>query len=136
MISDIDDFRLKLYFLNRERSANAYNAVSYFIAKFFAELPFNMLPGLIFGSVIYWSAGLNPHRFGYFLLILWFTVVTSITLGMAVSAICPNAEVAASVGIPLVIIGVIFGGLYSKCAIAHDLIVTWRCLNCVHILFG
>ena len=108
-----DCMHLLCVFIFRERSSNAYNAVTYFIAKFFAELPFNLLPGFIFGTIIYWSAGLNAHRFGLFVLILWFTVFTAISLGMAVSAFSASVDAATAFGIPLVIIGVIFGGLYS-----------------------
>lgn len=98
----------------RERSSNAYDTVTYFFAKFCAEMPINLLPGFIFGCVVYWAAGLNPDRFGYFLLILLFTVVTAITLGLAVSAASPTPDFANAVGIPIMIITLIFGGWYSK----------------------
>lgn len=100
--------------VNRERSNHAYNTLQYFTAKFFAEMPLNLIPGLVFGIIIYWVSGLNPERFGIFLLILLFTIITAITLGIAISALSPNVETANGIGIPCVIIALIFGGFYSK----------------------
>ncbi len=88
--------------------------MSYFGAKFFAEMPVNVLPSFIFGCIIYWIVGLNRNRFGLFILILMLEIVTGISLGLAVSAISPNVEVAAAIGIPLTIVALIFGGFYSK----------------------
>lgn len=98
----------------RERSAGAYDTLSYFFAKFLAEMPINVIPGIIFGTLIYWIVGLNKVRYGYFLLILLLEVVTAIALGLAVSAASPNADLANAFVIPIVIIPLIFGGFYSK----------------------
>jgi ABC-type multidrug transport system permease subunit len=48
----------------RERACKAYDTFSYFIAKFFVELPVNVIPSLIFSVIVYWIVGLNPHRYG------------------------------------------------------------------------
>jgi hypothetical protein len=40
--------------VNRERADNAYDAVSYFFAKFLAELPTNISPCVVFGTICYW----------------------------------------------------------------------------------
>jgi hypothetical protein len=98
----------------RERAAQAYDTCSYFVAKFFAELPVNVSPGLLFGTIIYWLTDLQPIRFGYFLLILGLEIVTAISLGLAVGAASPTPGVASAVGIPIVIVNLIFGGFYSK----------------------
>jgi ABC-type multidrug transport system ATPase subunit/ABC-type multidrug transport system permease subunit len=98
--------------VNRERSAGAYDTLSYFFAKFLAEMPINVIPGIVFGTLIYWIVGLNRVRYGYFLLILLLEVVTAIALGLAVSAASPNADFASAIVIPIVIIPLIFGGFY------------------------
>lgn len=97
-----------------ERSAGAYDTLSYFFAKFLAELPINVIPGIFFGTLIYWIVGLNEIRYGYFLLILLLEVITAIALGLAVSAASPNADFASAIVIPIMIIPLIFGGYFSK----------------------
>jgi len=108
----LNTFPKEKLIVNRERSNNAYDTLSYFCAKFFAELPLNLVPCLIFGCIVYWLVGLNPDRFGEFLLILMFQVVTAISLGLAISAFCPTPEAAMTLGVPMVIIPLIFGGFY------------------------
>lgn len=100
--------------VNRERATGAYDTVSYFFAKFFAELPVNIIPGIIFGCIVYWIVGLSSSRFGYFLLILMLQVITAIALGLAVSALSPSEDMATGIAIPCMIIPLLFGGFYSK----------------------
>lgn len=58
--------------------------------------------------------GLNPDTFGYYILISLFINLTIIVLGLAISAFAPNADAAAALGPPFLIIGVLFGGFYVK----------------------
>ena len=56
--------------------------------------------------------GLNPERFGYFLCILMLEALTCVCLGLAVSALAPNAEVAQNLGPLPLIVSLIFGGFF------------------------
>lgn len=56
--------------------------------------------------------GLNPHTFGYFILICAFANVTALMLGMMISAFSPSVEAATALGPSFIIIGVLFGGFY------------------------
>lgn len=78
-------------------------------------MPLNLFPGFIFGTIIYWIVDLNNARYGYFILILLLEIVTAIALGLAVSAVSPNPDVATGIAIPCVIIPLLFAGFYSKC---------------------
>lgn len=98
--------------VNRERSAGAYGVVSYFFAKLLIELPFNVLPGVFYGIIAYWLTGLNPHTFHIFILILLIEMFTTICMALMVGALSDTAEAANTLGSPLVIISMIFGGLY------------------------
>ena len=98
--------------VNRERNANAYDTFSYFFAKFFTEMPLNVLPPLVFACIIYFIVGLNPNTFVWFFLIAMLEAVTAIALGLAISAGTPNIEAANALGPPLVIIALVFGGFY------------------------
>jgi hypothetical protein len=77
-------------------------------------MPINVIPSIIFGTIIYWIVGLSHTRFGYFLLIVLLEVITAIALGLAVSALSPNVDVASGIAIPCTIIPLLFAGFYSK----------------------
>ncbi len=77
-----------------------------------AELPFNLLPAVIFGILVFWISGLNPDTFGEFMGILMLEVCTALSLGLAISAAASTVEVAISIGIPFVLIPLLFGGFY------------------------
>jgi hypothetical protein len=94
----------------RERSNRAYDTLSYFTAKFFVELPLNLVPALIFSCVVYYIVGLNEKVFGYFILIVMLVALTAIGLGLAISALVPTVEAALALGPPAIIIALLFGG--------------------------
>ena len=98
----------------RERASRAYDTVSYFLAKYFVEIPLNVLPSLVFALIIYWMVGLNPdpERVGLFMAILMLTTLAAITLGLSVSAVAPNVDAANAMGPPLMIVFLLFGGFY------------------------
>ena len=108
----LNTFPREKIIVSRERSNRAYDTLSYFIAKFFMELPVNMLPALIFSCVVYYIVGLNPNVFGYFILIVMLTALTAISLGLAISAMVPTVEAALALGPPCIIIALLFGGFY------------------------
>lgn len=58
--------------------------------------------------------GLNPHRFGYFILICCMNACVIIALGLVVSAIAPSIDAANALSAPFMIIGILFGGFYIK----------------------
>eukprot|EP01037_Dinobryon_pediforme_P040803 gene40803-50166_t len=97
VIATATTFPKEKVIVNRERATGAYDTVSYFFAKFFAELPINLIPGLIFGTILYWIVDLNNDRFGEFIGILLLEIVTAISLGLAVSAVSPNPEIATTI---------------------------------------
>lgn len=56
--------------------------------------------------------GFQKERFGYFILITMLCNCASITLGMAVSAVAADVDHASAIGIPLLILSILFGGFY------------------------
>jgi hypothetical protein len=69
---------------------------------------------VLYSTIIYWSAGLNPlyDRFLLFLLIVILTTFVGISIGFCVSALAPTAIIANAVGPPLIIVMLLFGGFY------------------------
>ena len=100
--------------MSRERSANAYDVFSYFLAKFVCELPLNVLPCVIFGSILYFIVGLNPgpDNFFVFLGALMLEASAAIALGLVVSAAAPTVEAAIDFGPLTLIISLLFGGFF------------------------
>ena len=96
----------------RERSGRAYDTVSYFVSKVLVEIPLNIVPAIVYACILYWIVGLNADRFGYFILILMLHVVVTISLGLFISSFAPNVDAANAMGVPFLIIGIIFGGFY------------------------
>lgn len=58
--------------------------------------------------------GLNnePGRFGNFLFIIFLVNLAGISMGLAVGSYCTSVETATALGIPLNVIGILFGGFY------------------------
>jgi hypothetical protein len=112
MLSALNTFPREKVIVYRERAAHAYDTASYYLSKFLVELPINVLPAMLFGCIIYWLANLNPAAFGGFLGILLLHSLTSLSLGLFVSALAPSVEVANVSGPPLVIIMLLFSGFY------------------------
>jgi hypothetical protein len=56
--------------------------------------------------------GLQQERFGFFILITMLTNCASIMLGLCVSAVTSDVDYASAVGVPLVILSILFGGFY------------------------
>jgi hypothetical protein len=56
--------------------------------------------------------GFQKERFGYFILITMLTNCTSIMLGLSVSAVAADVDHATAVGVPILILGILFGGFY------------------------
>lgn len=56
--------------------------------------------------------GLQEGRFGYYVLITMLTNFASIMLGLSVSAVTADVDQATAVGVPLVILSILFGGFY------------------------
>eukprot|EP01040_Poterioochromonas_malhamensis_P000564 gene564-604_t len=112
VIGVLNSFPKEKIIVSRERSTGAYDTLSYFTAKFIAETPINVFPSFVYGCIVYWIVGLNSATFGYFILILLLLAATAISLGLAVSALSPNVDVANAMGIPSVIVALIFAGFY------------------------
>ena len=116
VISVFNSFPKEATIVNRERASKAYDTLSYFVSKVLIEIPINIIPSLTYSCIIYWLVGLNtdtnPSRFFLFILIMMYTVVTGVAIGLAVSAGTGSVDAALGIGMPLLITSILFGGYY------------------------
>ena len=79
----------------RERASRTYCWPAFVISQLLVEIPWNMLGGTLFFLCWYWTVGFLGDRAGYTYLMLgvilpWYYT----TLGQAVAAMSPDAEIA------------------------------------------
>jgi hypothetical protein len=81
----------------REKNANLYGVVAYWVSRVFWEVPFTAVSITAFASIVYFMAGLNPQdhyeHFGYFVLQLVVISWTGLFFSLTVSAISSSAQV-------------------------------------------
>ena len=100
--------------VNNEISTGAYPTSAYFVGRFCATLPYQLMLATVSSSIIYFSVGfvLDAGKFFIFLGLVSFTAVAGQSFGLLMSAITPNEQLAASAVTPFIIIFVLTGGFY------------------------
>ncbi|KAI0767296.1 pleiotropic drug resistance ABC transporter [Fomes fomentarius] len=80
----------------RERHSRMYNWTALITSQILIEIPWNILGSSLYFLCWYWTVGFPTDRAGftYFLLGFWFPLYYT-TIGQAVAAMAPNAEIAA-----------------------------------------
>ena len=100
--------------VQRERAAGAYDVGPYFAAKLAAELPTGALFPALFGAAVYPACGLQRSgvRFLRFMGLLTLESFSSSAIGMTISALVPSAEAAIAAGPAIMVVFIVFGGVY------------------------
>jgi len=98
----------------REIQSSMYCATSYVTSKSLVRAPFETLYTLIFSSVVYWMAGLdpNPACFLLFILAAWLSAQCAVSFGYLTSAISPSFQVAMAIHIPVILPLFLTAGLF------------------------
>jgi ABC-type multidrug transport system ATPase subunit len=112
LLSVLNNFPIEKDIVNRERSDGAYHVLSYFPAKFLVEIPLIILPTILYACIVYLLVNLNPDGFYNLISILILESLVSVSLGLCVSAVSPNIEIANALGPPFLVIAILFGGFY------------------------
>lgn len=76
----LDVFLSEQKVVQRERASKSYCVLPYYVSKLLAESPARILSSLLFASIVYWMAGLNPgaKRFFIFVAIIFVEGLTAI----------------------------------------------------------
>jgi len=100
--------------VNRERRSDGYAVFPYFAAKLLAEAPIAALFPCLAGGIIYKLCGLNdaPDRLLKFLAILTLESFASSSLGLLVGSLSSSVDSAIAVAPSVMVIFIVFGGLY------------------------
>ena len=109
MIKTLQLFKKERPVVGRELETKQYSSVEYLLAKLLSELPVDALVATVFGAVLHKRTDMSSHIWD-FVSTLALLGCASSSLGLAVGALSPTADVALAVGPALMVMYVIFGG--------------------------
>lgn len=110
----INTFCIELPIFLREHNNGMYRVDTYFLTKMLAELPVFILAPVLFVGVYYYMVGLNGSADVFFMTCLIGVLVANCasSFGYFVSCISSNITMALSIGPPIMIPLLIFGGFF------------------------
>lgn len=114
LIKATTSFVTEKLIVQKERKRGSYGVLPYFLAKIVAEIPLSSFFPALFGFITYKLCGLNPApgKLWTYLGVLIMEAVASTSLGMSVGALVPTAEAGIAVSPAVMVIFIVFGGLY------------------------
>eukprot|EP00698_Gefionella_okellyi_P010723 TRINITY_DN2797_c0_g1_i2.p1 TRINITY_DN2797_c0_g1~~TRINITY_DN2797_c0_g1_i2.p1 ORF type:complete len:1272 (-),score=416.47 TRINITY_DN2797_c0_g1_i2:106-3921(-) len=98
----------------RDRAAGAYKMSSYIMARYIAELPFELIFPALFAIICYWMVGLKLEAGAFFIFLVTLVLMNMCAtgLGMTISAASPNTAIASMVAPLMMMLLTVFGGLF------------------------
>ena len=96
----------------REYADGIYSSPAYYLAKISIVVFFQIVLGFIFGTILYWMAGLVPTATSFFLYSAVGMMVGSIgvVLGIGIGTLLPSVDLASSIVVPLLMPLILFSG--------------------------
>eukprot|EP00741_Cyanophora_paradoxa_P019998 tig00021179_g19301.t1 len=98
----------------RERSQGMYRPAAHWFSSFLVGTPVNLANLVVFLTIVYWIAGLNPadagQRYAYALLVLWLFQLTATAFTEMLSYLLPVAAAAQAMAGFFVAAGAFFAG--------------------------
>jgi hypothetical protein len=100
----------------KEHKLGMYRTSVYFLSKTVAELPWYIASCFVYCIIIYWMTGLRDDAGSFFIFVAIIQLVSqcSLSFGYLISAISPTVQVATSIGPPLMMPFLLFGGFFIK----------------------
>lgn len=107
-------FPMEKRIINRERKSGCYDGFSAFYAKVLSEIPHTIILNIAYIAAIYWMVNLNRNvgRFFIYLLIQMAVLVAAVCIAFMISTISPSQHIAQVLGSMILIIFIIYGGLF------------------------
>ncbi|XP_020900669.1 protein white isoform X3 [Exaiptasia diaphana] len=106
----------------RDHKNGMYRTDVYFLSKTFAEVPIFILSPLVLTAIAYWMIGLRPEFLPFVYAFCILTLLTNVALsyGYIISGLAPTVEGASSLGAPLMLPLMLFGGFFLKDSTVPD----------------
>ncbi|CAH2016567.1 unnamed protein product [Acanthoscelides obtectus] len=107
-------FTTELPVFLRENKNGMYRTDVYFLSKVIAETPLFIILPVLFTSVCYYMVGLNPSWMRFLIACGIVTLVANVStsFGYMISCLSGNTSLALSLGSPLIIPFLLFGGFF------------------------
>uniref|UniRef100_A0A1B6ICC2 Protein white n=1 Tax=Homalodisca liturata TaxID=320908 RepID=A0A1B6ICC2_9HEMI len=98
----------------REHYNGMYRTDVYFLCKTLAEVPIFLVIPVLFTCIMYYMVGLNPDPSRFFQSIVIITLVSNVatSFGYFISSVSSSIAVALSIGPPIIIPFLLFGGFF------------------------
>lgn len=96
--------------ISSEMASGMYRSLPYFVAKALSEFPLAGIFSALFGIIIYPLTGLQKKKFNTFIGINALHTLTAQAVGLLISSISPNSNVALSLLPPVIVLSIIFDG--------------------------
>jgi ABC-type multidrug transport system ATPase subunit len=109
-------FAVEKEIMLKERESKSYHCSAFYLSKFLSSYPIELCIVYVYSSIVYWIIGLNNDlmAFGTFLIIISFLVLSAMGMGMLISSLAKNMNVALALASPFMIVILLFGGFYSN----------------------
>lgn len=111
----LNSFTSEKVVVERERASRSYHISAFYFGKFCAEIPFNFIGPLCFGTIVFWIVGLGNGDFGNFITFLCLLTAIgfcAIALGMIIASAAPTPDAANAIAPLFVVLMILFGGFY------------------------
>lgn len=114
VISAVTVFQKERALLSRERAKKMYTVSSYFLAKTASDMTNNVLLPLFYSMIVYWTAGFRVSAAAFFknAFTFYWTFSTAQSMGLFLSILIPNPQLALILAPPITLFFMIMGGFY------------------------
>jgi ABC-type multidrug transport system ATPase subunit/ABC-type multidrug transport system permease subunit len=112
-LSAVDLFLGERVIFRKERANGCYRVSAYYLSKALSDLiPLRIIMPLIFGTIVYWMAGLRPdaEHFMKFLIVFLLVSLTAASLVYVISVSVPSVTVGNIVAAAIFLVLFLFGG--------------------------
>jgi len=104
----------QLKIVNRDRANKLYGVLPFYVSQFLVSLPFEIVPALANGAIVYFMTNLRhgADHFFLFVLFLFLENLTGMALGMLLSAAFRSPEMVPQIAPLFVILFLMFSGYF------------------------